>query len=78
MGLGSNPLAHQYNNVVVSTGLKMGNMWLSRVLVLLLYNKRKCDKRVNNGGADDGGGMTATGVPSPTTNATARMTTART
>ncbi len=76
--LGSNPLAYRYDNVVVSSGVKLGTTWLSRVLVLLLYNKRKHDEHDNNGGADNGGGPTATGVPAPTTNATARTTTVRT
>ena len=78
MGLGSNPLAHQYNNVVVSSGMKMGTMLLSRVLVLLLYDKRKRNKCNDNGGGDNGGRPMATGIPAPTTNSTARTTTART
>ncbi len=61
-GLGLNPLAHWYKDVVVSSGMKMGTMWLSRVLVLLLYDERERDKRDND----------------PTMNATARTTTTRT
>ena len=76
--LGSNPLAYRYDDVVVSSGVKMGTMWLSRVLVLLLYNKRERNNCDNNGGADNGGRPTATGVPAPTTNATVRMTIPRT
>ena len=49
-GLGSNPLAYRYDNVVVSSGVKMGTTWLPRVLLLLLYDKRKRDKRDNRGG----------------------------
>ena len=62
----------------MSSGVKMGTTWLSRVLVLLLHDKRERNKRNNDGGADNGGRPTATGIPAPTTNATARTTTART
>ena len=78
MGLGSNPLAHWYNDVVVSISMKMGTTLLLRVLVLLLYDKRECNERNDNGGADNGGEPMATGVPAPTTNVTVRTTTART
>ena len=78
LGLGSNPLAHQYDDVIVSSGVKMGTTWLLRVLVLLLYDKRERDERNNDGSLDNGGGPTAMGVPAPMTNVTARTTTART
>ena len=71
-------LAHRYNDVLLSSGVKMGTMLLSRVLVLLLYDERERDKRDNDGGAVNSGGPTATRVPAPMTNATATMTTART
>jgi hypothetical protein len=77
-GLGSNPLAYRYNDIVVSSGVKMGTTWLSRVLMLLLKDKSEHDKRDNDGGTYDGGGPTASGVLVPTTNAIARMTTVRT
>ena len=78
MGLGLNPLAHRYNDAVVSSSVKMGTKLLSRVLVLLLYNKRECNKCDNNSGADNGGGPTAMGVPASMMNATVRTTTPRT
>jgi hypothetical protein len=56
LGLGSNSLAYRYDNVFVRSGVKMGTTWLSRVLVLLLYDKRKRDKRDNNGCADNDSG----------------------
>ncbi len=74
-----NPLAYQYNDTIaMSSGMKMGTTWLSRVLVLLLYDKRKRNKHDNDGGGDNGGRPTATGVPAPMTNATVRMTSVRT
>ena len=77
-GLGSNPFAYRYDDVVVSSGVKMGSTWLSRVLLLLLYNERERNKRDNDGSADNNGGLTATRVLVPMTNATTRTTTART
>ena len=56
----------------------MGTTWLSRVLVLLLYDEHEHNKPSDNGGVDNGDGPTATGVPRPTTNATRRTTTTRT
>ena len=70
--------SHRYDDVNVSSGEKMGTMWLSRVLVLLLYDKREHNERDNNGGVDNGSGPTATGVLASTTNVTARTTTVRT
>jgi hypothetical protein len=78
LGLGSNPLAYQYDDVVVSSSMKMGTTWLPRVLMLLLYDKPERNERDNDGRADNDGGPMEMGVSAPTMTVTARTTTART